>query len=427
MTAPPRRPRGIPRPGPEQWAAISPLHPRLLEMDANEGRMALPFSPLMIPVTPHDEPLQRQLAAIHEELQRELPGIGRVAVALYDPETDLLRTFLHSTQGEVPFALYEARLGDVPSLGELAASGRERVIHDLVALAGSGAVHTRRLLEVGFRSSYARPFYDRRELRGFLFYDAVTPGFFSEAVVGHLAVYSHLVALLVLHALAPADLLRSAVEVAREMSHLRDQETGAHLDRMARYARIIASEVAAREGRDDEFVEFVFLLAPLHDVGKIAIPDRVLLKPGRLSSEEFELMKSHVERGEQLVASLARAFGLLDSDRVELLRNIVACHHEAIDGSGYPRGLAGAQIPLEARIVAVADAFDALTTERPYKHAWTNDEAFAFLEERAGRRFDAECVRALAVRRGDVEAIQRHFAQAADRLPEFHEAYLDSL
>lgn len=426
MAAAARRPRGIRRPGPDQWAAISPLTPGYLETRATGERMAFPFAP-MIPIAPHDEPLQHQLAAIHEELRRELPGIGRVAVALYDPETDLLRTFLHSTQGEVPFALYEARLADVPSLAELAASGRDRVIQDLAALAGSRAVHTRRLLEVGFRSSYARPFYDRRELRGFLFYDAAEAGYFGEAVLAHLAVYSHLVALLVLHALAPADLLRSAVEVAREMSHLRDQETGAHLDRMARYARLIALEVAAREGRDDEFVEFVFLLAPLHDVGKIAIPDRVLLKPGSLSAEEFELMKSHVERGEQLVESLARAFGLLESDRVELLRNIVACHHESIDGSGYPRGLKGAEIPLEARIVAVADAFDALTTERPYKHAWTNDEAFAFLEELAGRRFDAECVRALAVRRGDVEAIQRHFAEAADRLPEFHEAYLDSL
>jgi len=365
---------------------------------------------------------RRQLEALHAELRRDLPGIRRLALAVYDPPTDLLQTFLHSTEGPPPFTLYAARLSDVASLAEIAAAGEPRMLDDLGSLRASPSPHSRLLLERGYRSSYTRPFYDRGALAGFLFFDSDRPGYFDPEVVRHLEPYAQLAGLLVLHALEPARLLRSAVDVAREMSHLRDRETGTHLDRMARYARLIAREIAGREGRDDEFVEFVFLFAPLHDVGKIGIPDRVLLKTGPLSADEAAIMRGHVERGVRLVDTLASAFGLAGSSHLELLRAIVGCHHEHVDGSGYPRGLAGPAIPLEARIVSVADVFDALTSERSYKRAWSNDEAFAFLEEHAGRRFDAECVRALVVQRPEVEAIQRRFREGEDDLAALHEA-----
>ena len=365
------------------------------------------------------------LEALHAELRRDLPGIRRLALALYDPPTDLLHTFLHSTEGRTPLALYAARLSDVPSLGEIAASGEARVLDDLEAFSRSSAAHSRLLLESGYRSSYTRPFYDRGALAGFLFFDSDRPGYFQPEIVRHVETFARLASLLVLRALEPARLLRSAIDVAREMSHLRDRETGTHLDRMARYARLIAREIAGREGRDDEFVEFVFLFAPLHDIGKIGIPDRVLLKEGPLTDEELGIMRGHVERGIGLVDTLAAAFGLSDSPHLDLLRAIVACHHEHVDGSGYPRGLVGQEVPLEARIVTVADVFDALTSERPYKRAWSNDEAFAFLELHAGRRYDAECVHALAVRRGEIEAIQRRFGEEVDRLAPLHQAFVE--
>ena len=371
--------------------------------------------------------LREELAAAHDELRRDLPGISRIAVAIYDAPTDRLTTFIHSTAGRTPFALHEVLLADVPSLAELAVSRRDRVVDDLEVFRDSPAAHSRLLLESGYRSSFTRPFHDRGALAGFVFFDSHWPAYFTPAVVSHLAVYAHLVALLVLNALTPAQLLRSAVDIAREMSSARDQETGAHLDRMARYARLIARDVAAREGRDDAFVEFVFLFAPLHDLGKIAIPDQILLKAGPLSAEEREHMMGHVGRGLELVDTLARAFGIAGSENFEILRNIVGSHHESFDGSGYPKGLAGHEIPLEARVVAVADVFDALTSTRPYKRAWTNDEAFAFFEDLAGTRFDAECVRALVTRREELEAIQRRFAAESDRLVGFHEAYLETV
>ena len=375
----------------------------------------------------HSPRLRDQLAVVHDELRRDLPGISRVAVAIYDAATDRLTTFVHSTAGRIPFTLHEVRLADVPSLAELAVARRDRVVDDLDVFRDSPAAHSRLLLEGGYRSSFTHPFYDREALGGFVFFDSHWPAYFTATVIAHLAVYSQLVGLLVLDALRPAQLLRSAIDVAREMSSARDQETGAHLDRMARYARLIAREVAAREGRDDTFVEFVFLFAPLHDLGKVAIPDRILLKEGPLTEEESERMQGHVDRGLELVETLANAFGIAGSEHFEILRNIVAAHHEAFDGSGYPLGLAGHAIPLEARIAAVADVFDALTSARPYKRAWTNDEAFAYFEDLAGRRFDAECVRALVTRRDEVEAIQQRFGLEADRLASLHEAYLETI
>lgn len=366
-----------------------------------------------------------QLATVHANLRLQLPGIERIAVAIYDESTDLLRTFLHSTDGPVPFSLLESRLADVPSLARLAAAHEDRVLNDLSRLASSGATHTRLLVERGFRSSYTLPFYEHGRLRGFVFFDSTETGFFTPAVVRHLATFAHLVSLLVLEALAPANVLRSAIEVARELTHLHDSETGAHLDRMARYSGLIAGAVAGREGRDEEFVEFVLLFAPLHDIGKIAIPEDVLLKPARLDADEIALMRTHVERGVVLIESMASAFGLGRMEHLDVLFNIVRYHHECWDGSGYPNGIADRAIPLEARIVSVADVFDALTTERPYKQAWTNDQAFAFLEEEAGRRFDPECVHAFVTERSRVAEIQSLFRLPEDRLVGFREAYLD--
>lgn len=353
-----------------------------------------------------------QLAAIHGELRCDQDGLDRIAVALHDAATGGLRTFVHSTRGRAPFSLYEVPLAQVPSLVELTETGTDRVIDDLEVFRDSASAHSRLLLSHGFRSSYTRPFFEHEQLAGFVFFDSTRPAYFRAQPPCRLAAFAELVALRISAALAPARMLRAAVDVAREVTRLRDEETAHHLERMARYARLIAREVAGREGHDDEFVEYVHLFAPLHDVGKIGTPDAVLRKPGRLGDDEVAVMRRHVEQGLELVSTLSRSFGLRADRHIDLLRNIVAAHHECVDGSGYPAGLHGAEIPLEARIVAVADIFDALTSARPYKRAWSNDEAFAWLDEHAGHALDAECVHALATRRAEVEAIQRHFSEA---------------
>ncbi len=196
--------------------------------------------------------------------------------------------------------------------------------------------------------------------------------------------------------------LGSAVGLAAGLTRLRDADTGTHLDRVARYARLIAESL----GLQAAFVEDLAALAPAHDVGKLAIPDQILLKQGALDPAELEIMRGHVASGVAVVEDLIRAFDLEESPRVRMLRNIVRAHHESLDGSGYPHGLKGDEIPLEARIVSVADVFDALTTERPYKRTWTTEAAFAFLDAQKGTRFDAACVTALQSRRAEVESIR---------------------
>lgn len=161
----------------------------------------------------------------------------------------------------------------------------------------------------------------------------------------------------------------------------RDPETGAHIVRMANYSKIIAEQLGLSAADQQLILE----TAPMHDVGKVGIPDSILLKPGKLTADEFSVMKQHTRLGYEILAGSS-------SNLLTAGAEIALAHHEKFDGSGYPNGLAGENIPLFARIVAVADVFDALTSERPYKKAWDNEQALAHLREGAGKHFDPLCV-----------------------------------
>ncbi|EWY39705.1 divalent ion tolerance protein CutA [Skermanella stibiiresistens SB22] len=163
----------------------------------------------------------------------------------------------------------------------------------------------------------------------------------------------------------------------------RDSETGAHLDRMARYARVIAAGV----GLSEAMQERIQMAAPMHDVGKVAVSDEILFKPGRYTPEEYEVMKLHTIHG-------ARILDDSSSPLIRLAASIALTHHEKFDGSGYPNGLKGEEIPLAGRIIAIADVFDALTTRRPYKPAWSLEQALAFLRDNTGSHFDPLCMSA---------------------------------
>jgi putative two-component system response regulator len=145
--------------------------------------------------------------------------------------------------------------------------------------------------------------------------------------------------------------------------------------------------------------------APMHDVGKIGIPDRILQKPGPLDSDEWQLMQSHAAIGAEIIGT--HRHGML-----AVARNIALTHHEKWDGSGYPNGLAGAAIPLEGRIAAIADVFDALTSVRPYKKAWTEEAALAFLVEQKGRHFDPALVELFIGKMPEIRAIRTRWAEA---------------
>ncbi|QDF36184.1 HD domain-containing phosphohydrolase [Bradyrhizobium symbiodeficiens] len=174
----------------------------------------------------------------------------------------------------------------------------------------------------------------------------------------------------------------------------RDNDTGEHTLRVARYSRVIAEQLGlpARLCRD------IYLAAPLHDVGKVAIPDNILLKPGRLTDDEMAVIRTHATIGERILADSG-------CELIQLGAQIAAGHHERWDGAGYPNGLKADEIPVAARVVAVADVFDALTTRRPYKEPMPIEVARSYLVENKGRQFDPACVEAFLSRWDEVVGI----------------------
>ena len=359
-------------------------------------------------------PLERKLATIHAAVRGELPFVDRVAVASYDPATGLLKTLLASPQEGNALVRYEARLADSPTLAEMARTHRPRVVNDLELFRGGERRHTRAIAAAGLRSSYTVPMLLDGSFWGLVFFNSRVAGALTEAALRRLDGYAHLICALVIAERLSVRVLAAAVKTAHDMVHYRDLETGAHIDRMARFARLIAQELAATGAAalNDAAIERLFEFAPLHDIGKIALPDRILLKPGRLTPEEREAMQRHTVRGREMVDALARNFGLEELAGLDVLRHIAELHHEALDGSGYPHGLKQDEIALEARIVAVADAFDALTSARPYKPAWSNEQALAWLRGAARAKFDQQCVAALAASPDRVAAIQAQFKDA---------------
>lgn len=195
---------------------------------------------------------------------------------------------------------------------------------------------------------------------------------------------------------APLADLHATLALVAEMVMLRDRATGGHLRRVAEYCGLIASALERKLPLPLGYGALLASFAPLHDVGKVGIPDRILLKPAGLDPEEQRIMRSHVVLGMALIERVLEVLHLGEEPAVQVLREVVAHHHEALDGSGYPRGLRGEEVSLAGRIVAVADIYDSLTQERPYKTAQSDAEALTILRGmvEAGK-LDGRCLEAL--------------------------------
>ena len=190
-----------------------------------------------------------------------------------------------------------------------------------------------------------------------------------------------------------AELLKDVIiEAMGEMAEYRDPETGSHIHRTREYVQLLAETLVAHgHFRDQLTPEYIILLrksAPLHDIGKVAIRDSILLKPGKLTGEEFEEMKAHTLFGEEVISNLEQMAGHPTSF-LSCAKEIAGTHHEKIDGSGYPRGLMGDEIPLAGRIMAIADVYDALISKRVYKNAIAHVEAMRIMVEGRGTHFDS--------------------------------------
>ncbi len=206
-----------------------------------------------------------------------------------------------------------------------------------------------------------------------------------------------------------------------KIAEFRDEETGNHVVRVGWYCKIIAESL----GMGEDFVEMLFLTSPLHDIGKVGMPDEVLLKRGRLNYEQWEIMKQHCEIGSEV---FSQDYGGMKSFLAwnrknahkrnkngsnllyKMAATITMTHHEKWDGTGYPKGLAGNDIPLESRIVAISDVYDALCSERPYKSAYSEDKAMAILSKEVGRHFDPDVFKAFENALEEIRSVSVQFA-----------------
>lgn len=195
-----------------------------------------------------------------------------------------------------------------------------------------------------------------------------------------------------------------------KLTESRDNETGLHLERIREYGRILADELSGWSEFSDEvdgdYVQMLYLTSPLHDIGKVGIPDHVLLKPGRLTKEEFEIMKQHAVIGGETLAAAVNVNP--DAKYLQMARDIAYSHHEKFDGSGYPFGLSGDEIPLCGRITALADVYDALTSKRVYKERFCNDKAREIILEGSGSHFDPRIVKAFLAREDEFITVSQN-------------------
>lgn len=350
----------------------------------------------LLDIVSASESLQVRLGRLHDSLLEKMPQIDRIGCAIYDPSNDLLRTFINSTRSGVPITAYEYHLANSTSLSKLALSRKQRVIDDIESTLQANNKHSAWVLEQGYKSSFTVPMYDQESFIGFLFFDSCQVAAFSPEIQRDLVMFSNIINMMLTKEFSAIRSINATVHMARDFANLRDFETGAHLERMSKNSRIIARHIAGKYGLNDEFIEYVYLFSPLHDIGKIGIPDAVLLKPGKLDADETAIMRTHVKKGVEMVDKILQDFNLKQSKDSVIMKNIVAYHHELMDGSGYPYGLKGDAIPVEARIITVADILDALVSIRPYKKKWSMDEAVNELKRMAtSGKLDPDCVEAV--------------------------------
>ena len=341
-------------------------------------------------------------------IERDI-DIKRISTAVFDRKIGTVRVYAHCGYSSPLLNSYEAKLSEHATLQRLRFS-KENLFRDKREISSIKNDVDSELLNGKILNSVTLPLFFEDEFLGFSFFDfGVLPTPLGQASLEH---YKSHLALSLYNDLQSRKFLKRTVDAIKAVSNYRDNETGMHLDRMSRFARLIARKLSTKLSLSNDFIENVYHFSPLHDVGKIAISDDILFKPGRLTDVEFEEMKKHTLFGVQIIDDIANRVKAQNVQERRLLNNIVKFHHERFDGQGYPNGLAGKDIPLEARITTVADVFDALTSERPYKKAWSIPDTVAFFKKNSGAMFDKEIADTLIGNLDEVLSIKHAFNEA---------------
>lgn len=344
----------------------------------------------------HIDSLRQELKDIHQRILAEIPDVARIAVVSYDPKSTQLYTYAESSTGLNNFTNYAFPLDSCPTLKACAEQRCTRIVDDLPATIRSNNKHSEWLLQQGYNSSYTVPIYNGQNFIGFIFFDAYRKAVFTESTQQYLTSFCDLINFAVNTEYSLLNAILTSAEITKELSPGYKNESKEHMERMSSYAHLIAKGVADIYHLDDELIESVHIFSRLHDIGKSALSIEILLKPSPLAIGEREKMRDYVSSGVKEVDKIIENLGFPSHRCIEVLKSIVSCHQEFLDGTGYPNGLSDSEIAVPARIVTVANIFDALTSHRPYKQACSVSAALLELEKMVySGKLDGHCVNAL--------------------------------
>ncbi len=287
------------------------------------------------------------------------------------------------------------------SLSDVIRNNEYRILNDLSEYLQNKphSESTRLILAEGLRSSITIPLSVENKVVGVIFFSSIEKNAYN---ISHIHFISHIANALAISfekSFVYDELILASIKGFAGIVESKDHVTGNHIERMSQYARYI-SEILYEDKYfiqeiDENFIEQIYKFSPLHDIGKVGIEDNILNKPGKLGEQEFDIMKGHANIGYSILKDMSSSKFFNRTAFFKIAMDITRYHHEKFDGTGYPEGLTGDDIPLAARIVALADVFDALTSERPYKRAFSYEEALAIIEEGKGRHFDPDIVNCL--------------------------------
>lgn len=340
--------------------------------------------------------LNNQLTDIHERLRVSAPEVDRISFALYDEENDYLKTYADSTFHGFELLHYEFPLSELPALKICSETGDCRYLNDIPNQLDAKFPHSKWLIDQGYRSSLAVPVFQNKKFIGFIFLNSFQKDLFNQSMTEALKPFLEIIRFVVTSEYDLVHSLINSASLVHSQSQEHWQESSEHKERICRYAKVIALEVAHIYDLDDETIENITLFSKCHDIGKLSVPVSLLNKSSSLEYEERDQLKDHVEKGVEIINNIIDEMGSPDHPCVAVLKEIVAYHHEFLDGSGYPYGLTQEDIPISARIITVANVFDALTSHRPYKQAWSVPFALLELEKMvANGKLDKHCVNGL--------------------------------
>ena len=344
--------------------------------------------------------LPSRLLVLLRQIRRIHPAIERLGVLLSNDDGSRLLWWADSEHHVWPCSGSMAALINNPSLALARKSLRPRpfIQGDDAALQWACGNDTSAQVIVPVRKGQTH--------FGYLVLESALGARLDDVAYGELLKWSPLAADQVALAIETVDTLIGTTRFALDFTLMRDRETGEHQLRLREYLRILTDELAVAHGLPNGYSDEVSLFGPIHDIGKVGIPDFILHKPGRFEPNEWEHMKEHVLIGRAMVERMISDFSLSDTPGMRTLHDVVSWHHEALDGSGYPDGMRDDHIPLACRIVSTVDIFDALTCSRPYKRPWPIEEAFAHLDHLAqSHKLDTECVHAMHAARPAIEQV----------------------